>query len=246
MRAALSAEWLKLWSVASTWWTLAATIVTTVGGGVVMVLLVPGDTGHDLARSAVSGAVVGQAAVAGLGAAAIGDEYGSGLILATLVAVPRRGVLLSAKAAVLAFAILATGVLATATGIASAVLIRPGVPRPSLGTATNAILLTAVYLALIALLALGAAVASRSTASAATLTLGLLYLPPLLAASIADPSWQLRVQRVAPMSAGLAPPFGIGADRHHSASWSGVAIVAAWAAGALLVGCPVLRRRHSP
>ena len=241
MRAALHAEWTKQWSIASTWWVLAATIVVTAGGGAAMAALVHASTADDLARLGVSGALLGQAAVAGFGAAAIGDEYGSGLILNTLTAVPRRDILLAAKAAVVAGTVLTTGILATATSVLAAILIRPDAPEPGPGTATHAVLATAAYLALIALLALGTAAASRSTAAAATLTLGLLYLPPLLAASIGDPAWQLRIQRLAPMSAGLAPPIGGGMERHQLASWGGLGVVAVWAAAALAAGRQALR-----
>lgn len=243
MRAALHAEWTKQRSVASTWWSLGATLVATIGGGAAMTALVHADMGVDVARLAVSGALPGQAIVTVFGASAIGDEYRNGLILVTLAAVPRRDFLLAAKGMVLTGALLATVVLATSTNLVAAALISPDAPEPGLNTVVHAVLGTAVYLALVALFALGVATVSRSTATATGLTLGLLYLPPLLAALLGDPAWQLRVERFAPMSAGLAPPIGGGAGRHHLASWGGLGVVAVWAAVALLAGRQSLRRQ---
>ncbi|MFD0636746.1 ABC transporter permease [Catenulispora yoronensis] len=178
-----------------------------------------------------------------LGAATMGDEYRSGLIVATLTAIPRRGVLLAAKAIVLSGAVFATGLLASTTSILATALISPEASGPRLGPAAHATLATAAYLALIALLALGTAAASRSTAAATALTLALLYLPPLLAATVTNRTWQIRIQRFAPMSAGLAPPIGGEAGRHQLASWSGLGIVAAWALAALAFGGLALWRR---
>lgn len=243
MRAVLHAEWTKQRSIASTWWSLVATIVATTGGGAAMTALVHADTAAGLARLGMSGALLGQAVVAALGASTIGDEYANGLILTTLTAVPRRDVLLAAKAVVLVGTVLATAVLAASTSLLEAILIRPDAPEPHLSTAIRAVFGTAAYLALIALLALGAAAVSRSTATATGLTLGLLYLPPLLAALITDPAWQLGVQRFAPMSAGLAPPIGGGTGRQQLASLSGLGVVAVWAAAALVAGRQSLRRQ---
>ena len=224
MRAVLHAEWTKQRSMASTWWSLIATIAAITGGGAAMTALVHAGTGNGLARLAMSGALLGQAVVAVLGASAIGDEYGNGLILISLTAVPRRGILLAAKAIVLAGTVMAAATIAASASLVGAALIRPDGPDPRLSTAIRAILATAVYLVLIALLALGTAAASGSTATATALTLGLLYLPPLLAALIADPVWRLRVQRLAPASTSLG-------------------VAAVWAAMALVTGCRSLRRR---
>jgi ABC-2 type transport system permease protein len=241
MRAALRAEWSKQRSIASTWRALVATVVATVGGGAAMAALVHTDTADDFARWALAGAMLGQAAVAALGAAALGDEYGSGLILVTLTAVPRRDFLLAAKATVLAATVLTTGVLAAVVSLLAATSTSRDAPDLTASTAIRAVLAISVYLALIALLALGTAAVSRSTATATALTLALLYLPPLLAALIADPAWQLGIQHFTPMSAGLAPPIGAGAERHQPASWSGLGIVALWAAAALAAGRQALR-----
>lgn len=241
MRAALRAEWIKQRSIASTWWALAAMVVATVGGGAAMAALVRADTADDFARWALAGAMLGQAVAAALGAASMGDEYRSGLILITLTAIPRRDFLLAAKATVAAGTILVAGVFATAVSLLAATLTSRGAPHLTPSTALRAVLATTIYLALIALLALGAATAFRSTATATALTLALLYLPPLLAALIADPAWQLPIQHFAPMNAGLAPPIGPGAERHQPASWGGLGIVALWALAALAAGRQALR-----
>ncbi|NUR57675.1 MAG: ABC transporter permease subunit [Catenulispora sp.] len=225
----------------STWWSLIAAIIVTIGGGAAMSALVHADTADGLARLAMSGVLLGQAVVAALGAAAIGDEYANGLIVTTVAAVPQRGSLLAAKAVVLGGTVLAATIIAASASLSWAVLLTIDAPDPQPDTAIQTVLKTAASMALIALLALGTATVFRSTATATGLVLGLLYLPPLLAALIADPAWQVRVQRYAPMS-GVLTPIGNGTGRE-PASWSSVGVVATWAVAALGAGCHSLKRR---
>jgi ABC-2 type transport system permease protein len=74
--------------------------------------------------------------------------------------------------------------------------------------------------------------------------LGRLYLPPLFALLVPDP-WRTRIEQVAPLTAGLS----VEATRHLSSladrPWTGMAILAAWAAGSLLLGGTVLRARDA-
>jgi ABC-2 type transport system permease protein len=66
--------------------------------------------------------------------------------------------------------------------------------------------------------------------------LGLLYLAPLIAAVLPDPHWQRHLQQLAPMTAGLAIQATINLHTLPIGPWAGVGVLAAWAAGALLVG----------
>ncbi|GAB3683057.1 ABC transporter permease [Angustibacter aerolatus] len=101
----LRAEWLKLWSVRSTAWTLLATFVVTVG---ISMLAVWGtmqgvqdgqDVGpFDATSLTLAGLGFGQLAIAVLGAMVISTEYSTGGIRSTLTATPHRLRLLGAKA----------------------------------------------------------------------------------------------------------------------------------------------------
>ena len=95
---AMAAEWTKLWSVRSTLWTLVATGVAVmglcaIGTGTVS----PSDIIDDPTRRSLIGIFLGQLIFGVLGVLVMSAEYGTGTIRATLSAVPRRPVVLTAK-----------------------------------------------------------------------------------------------------------------------------------------------------
>ena len=213
MRRAIHAEWTKLRTVAAPRWLLLGGIALTVATGVV-----------DPARFTVTGVVIGQAPIAVLAVLAMSDEYGSGMIRATLTATPRRTTALAAKAIVLTGLVAVTGTVAL---LASSLVARHALPD---GSAFWSVL----YLTLTALLGLGIATVVRDSSASIGVVLGLLYLVPLLSRAIADPYWQGLIQRIAP---GLA--------LHQPTAGDGLAVTAAWAATALLTGAITLNRRDA-
>jgi ABC-2 type transport system permease protein len=110
----LLAEWTKLRSLRSTVWSLAVMVALTLGiTGLATALymgqwdsLPTADRKHLLADPIglilQPGASYGQIAVCVLGVMVIAGEYASGMIRASLLAVPRRTPMLAAKAAVFA------------------------------------------------------------------------------------------------------------------------------------------------
>ena len=112
---------------------------------------------------------------------------------------------------------------------------------PTLRAAAGSVL----YLALIALLSLGAATALRDSAVAITVVLGLLYIFPVLGDVILNPVWQHRVERWAPMNAGLAIQATRNLGTLPIGPWPGLGVLAAWAAAALLAGGLLLRLRDA-
>ena len=120
------AEWTKLRSLRSTWWTLALTTLLGLGFAVAVAASVGTD---DLAADTlgadpvalVLGATGLAALVLGvLGALQMSSEYASGTISVSLTAVPKRRPLLVAKAAVLV-AVVAPLALAVSWGRSSSV-----------------------------------------------------------------------------------------------------------------------------
>jgi ABC-2 type transport system permease protein len=83
---------------------------------------------------------------------------------------------------------------------------------------------------------------SRSTSIGSVL--GLLYLPPLLAAAVSGPL-QRHVRQIAPMTAGLAIQATSNLRSLPLAPWTGLEVLAAWATGSILIGALVLRRRDA-
>ena len=75
--------------------------------------------------------------------------------------------------------------------------------------------------------------------------LGLLYLFPVLTAVITDPHWQRHLERIGPMSAGLAIQATTGLRSLPLSPWAGLGVLAAWAATALLAGGLLLQLRNA-
>jgi ABC-2 type transport system permease protein len=209
----------------------------------------------DLTKLSFSGTELGQAVVAIVGVLAITGEYSTGMIRTTLTAAPRRTVMLAAKAAVVTALVLAAGAVAVLGSLLAGRLILPGhgyspahgylvlslADGPVLRAASGSVL----YLALIALLSLGIATAVRDTATAIGIVLGLLYLFPILALVVASPGWQRHLQQIGPMTAGLEIQASTGVRTLPISPWAGLAVLAAWAAAALLAGGVLLRLRDA-
>ncbi len=98
LRRAMAAEWTKFWSVRSTMWTLVATGVAVVGlCGLSTGTVSPSDIIDDPTRRSLIGIFLGQLIFGVLGVLVMSAEYGTGTIRATLAAVPRRPIVLTAK-----------------------------------------------------------------------------------------------------------------------------------------------------
>jgi ABC-2 type transport system permease protein len=251
----LHAEWTKLRTAGGTGWLLLAVVVLTTAVGAAVAGSVAchaaGGCGQDPAKLSLTGVYLGQAVAAILAVLAIGGEYGTGMIRLTFAAMPRRLGVLAAKAAVVTGLVLAAGTAASAGSVLAGQLILPGhgLPGPPLslgnGADLRAALGSALYLALIALLALGVATAVRDSAAAIGSVLGLLYLFPLLAATVTDPAWHRHLQQIGPMTAGLAIQATTGLNTLPISPWAGLGVLAAWAAAALLAGGLLLRLRDA-
>ncbi len=259
MSAALGAEWTKLRTVGETWWLTAGVIAVAIAASAAMVATThvsPGAPGGgpDPTKLALTGVDLAQAVVAVIAVLAIGEEYGTGMVRVSLAAVPRRHAMLGAKALAVAGITVAAAVLAVAGCVAVGGALLPSagidpahgggiVSITHAGTARAAVGAVA-YLVLIALLSLGIGAIVRDTAVATGCVLGLLYLPPLLALLLADP-WRRHIEQIAPMTAGLAVEATRRLGAQPDSPWGGLAILAAWAVGALVAGGAVLRVRDA-
>jgi ABC-2 type transport system permease protein len=257
MRHALHAEWTKLRTAPGTALLLAAAVVLTAGGSTLAAAIVkcPGSCSADTTKISLTGVMLGQAAVATLAMLAMSSEYSTGMIRVTLAAMPRRPALLAAKATVVTGVVLAAGAIAVGTSLLAGRLLEPGngftarngfaplslANGPTLRAAAGSVL----YLALVALLSLGAATALRDSAVAITVVLGLLYILPVLGNVVLNPVWQHRLERWAPMSAGLAIQATRNLRTLPIGPWAGLGVLGAWTAVALLAGGLLLRLRDA-
>jgi ABC-2 type transport system permease protein len=258
LREAVHAEWTKLRTVSSTGWLLLTAIVLIVGVSTLETAATkcPASCGEDTTKLSLTGILVGQAAVAVLAVLVMTGEYSSGMIRISLTAVPRRLTALAAKAIVLTGVVLTAGAVSVLGSVLAGRYLLPGNgftgangsvalslgAGPTLRAAAGSVL----YLALIALLSLGLATALRDSGASIAVLLGLLYIVPLFTELGAlDPRWEHRLQEWGPMTAGLAIQATRNLETLPIGPWPGLGVLAAWTAGALLVGGLLLRLRDA-
>jgi len=256
MRDAFHAEWTKLRTLASTYWLLSGTVILTVGVSTAVAATThnTSGSGQDLTKLSLTGVYVGQTLIAVLAVLAISEEFGTGMICATLTAIPRHLVLLSAKATNVACLAFVSGLVAIAGCLVAGRTVLPNdglnpahgyalvsiAHGPTLRAAAGSV----IYLVLIALLSLGVATAIRDTAVSIGAMLGLLYLPQLVAQVVNEPL-RRHIQQIAPMTAGLVIQSTTNLRSLPIAPWAGLGVLAAWAVTSLLIGGLLLRLRDA-
>ncbi|MEU0884371.1 ABC transporter permease [Lentzea sp. NPDC005914] len=258
MRLALRSEWTKIRTLTGPRWLLLAAIAATVALSVavtsVMTCAAAG-CGHDTTKLSLTGVQLGQALVVILAVLVISGEYSTGMIGISLTAVPRRAIVLTAKAITITGVVAGAGTIAVLGSLLAGRLILPshgftpahGYPPLSLadGPTLRATVGSILYLALIALLSLGVATIVRDSATSIGVILGLLYLVPVLAPVIGDPHWQRLLQQIGPMSAGLTIQATTDLHNLPITPWAGLGVLTAWATAALLAGTLLLRLRDA-
>jgi ABC-2 type transport system permease protein len=259
LRDALHAEWTKLRTVSGPAWMLLGIAVLTIAVSTAAVgathcphdLTCPVDT----TKLSLTGIQFGQAMVAILAVLMVSNEYSSGMMRVTLAAMPRRQAVLAAKAILLVALVLVAGAVAVVGSVLVGHLILPGhgftAARgfhpvwlsygPTLRAASGSVL----YLALIALMSLGVAVIVRDSAVSIGVVLALLYLFPIILAFIGNEHWQRRLERWTPTVAGLTIQDTTGLRGLAISPWSGLGVLAVWAAAAMLAGGLVFRFRDA-
>ncbi|MEY9967867.1 ABC-2 type transport system permease protein [Streptacidiphilus sp. MAP12-16] len=255
---AIHAEWTKFRTVAGMLWLVAAAALLTIGLGVAVDSSVTCPTTGcdvDTVKTSFTGIMLGQAIVAMLAVLAIGTEYSSGVIRTSLTATPQRLTGYIAKIIVVGAVTLAVAIVSVTGSLIAGRLILPtkgftaanGSALPSLtdGTVLRATLCAVLYLFLIALLSLGIAYVARESTAAIGIVLGLLYLFPIVAQVISNETWHKRLERLGPMTAGLAAQTTKNIAAQPITPWHGIGVVALWALGALLAGGTVLRMKDA-
>jgi ABC-type transport system involved in multi-copper enzyme maturation permease subunit len=249
----LRSEARKLHTVRSTWWLLLAGFTFTVATAALLGALLPAHlsvqqkTTIDAVRVSLGGLHLTQITAGLLGVLAITGEYSTGMIRATLTAVPQRRLLLAAKAVILTAAVAATAV---AGCLAAYLVFQAFLPaadplRSTLAApgAARAVTGAGLYLTVLALLGFGLGAALRSSAAAVAALFGLLFVPTLLTALLPQ-AWQNRIAGYLPMNAGDAI-YTTRSEAHMLAPWTGLAVFSAYAAIALAAGFILINRRDA-
>jgi ABC-type transport system involved in multi-copper enzyme maturation permease subunit len=248
----LRSEWTKLRTVRSTYWTLFVAAVLTVGLSALVCGIYTAQYAHvslkdratfDPISSSLVGGFLAQLPIAVLGVLVITNEYTSGMIRATLAAVPQRRTVLAAKAAVFAGVTLVVTTLSSfaAFFLGQAILSTKGIGA-SLGDpgALRTVVGTGLFLAVLGLLALALGTIIRRTAGAITAVVGMIFVLPVLAGLL--PGSMSGVQKFLPSNAGQALVAGTARGANELSPWVGFAVFCLYAvvalviAGAMLVG----------
>ena len=227
-----------------------------------------GGSGQSLQR-ALAGTLAGLIPLIVVAAMFITAEYRRGLIRVSLIAAPRRGRLLAAKA-------VAIGAVGFVAGLAAATLaLAAGAPRlrragglewpVSLLTEARMAAGTGALLAVAAVLALAIGTIVRRSALAVAVVIVVVVVPYLLAFGPLPGSqpqgsgpgggggWPLQITPAAAMSLQQAVPqfhqliavYPLQAGYYPLAPWAGLAVECAWAAAALALAYYLLRRRDA-
>jgi ABC-2 type transport system permease protein len=148
--------------------------------------------GFDATQNSLTGMIVVALTGGVFGALLITSEYSSGTIRTTLAATPKRPLLLATKVGVTAVLVaLFCEVLSLASFfLGQAILSAGGVPSASLASpgAARAVVLTGVFIALIALMSFGFGLIFRSTAASIAAFVGVIFVLPLVVHGISESS----------------------------------------------------------
>jgi hypothetical protein len=262
----LLAEWTKIRSVRSTVWTLLLFVVLTVGStaGLTVLTVANWNTPQSSARGHLAiladpvgfilgtGILLGQLTICVLGVLVITSEYSSGVIKATLLAVPRRLPMLAAKATVFAAMLIVLGelVMFGSFFVGSALLHSkvavalgdPGVTRAVVGAG--------LYLTVLGLFAMGIGGLIRHTAGAIGAVIGAVLVLPILT-SFLPGSWGAHVHGYLPEQAGsLIYQVGsaagqVGGPAQVLSAWQGFGVFCLWTAVLLGAAGYLLKRRDA-
>ena len=249
----LRSEARKLGTVRSTFWALAAAAAVNVVTAALLGALLPGHlSAHqkatiDSVRVSLGGLHLSQITIGLLGVLAVTSEYGSGMIRATLAAVPQRGLLLTAKALVLTAAAVTTGIAAClAAYLAFQAFLPVGdAMRTTLADleVLRAVIGAGLYLTVLALLGFGIGTILRSSTGAVAVLFGVLFVPTLLTALLPS-SWQDTLGPYLPMNAG-GTIYTVHPQAHTLGPWAGFGVFCLYAAAALAAGFVLIGRRDA-
>src|SRR6266576_2465147 len=242
----LRSEARKLATVRSTTWAVVAAAAFNVIIAALLGALLPGHlSAHqkatiDSVRVSLGGLHLSQIAIGLLGVLAVTSEYSSGMIRATLAAVPHRPLVLTAAVAVTCIAACLAAYLAFQAFLPAGDAMRttladPGAPRAVSGAG--------LYLTVLALLGFGLGAILRSSAGAVAVLFGMLFVPTLLVALLPS-SWQDTVGRYLPMNAGDTI-YTVRPESHMLQPWTGFGVFCLYAAAALAAGFVLIGRRDA-
>ena len=250
----LSSEWTKLRSVRSTYWTAGLAVLASIALSVIVCARTAYNINHgqqsldgfDPTLTSLDGLYIAQVAIGVLGVLTISGEYSTGMIRASLAAVPQRRAMLAAKGLVFAAVTLTIGeaMSFTAFGIGQAVLAHAhaGVSLSD-SSALRATAGGGLYLTTVGLLGFGLGAAIRHTAGALSAFFGTLFALTVVT-DLLPTSWRNDIINYLPANAGSQIITVI----HTSGAlgpWSGLGVLSLYALAALTAATILITRRDA-
>jgi ABC-2 type transport system permease protein len=248
----LRAEWIKFWTVRSTFWSTAMLFVLGAGLTTLVCGLAAGDiadgTAGDPPGAFITwGMMIAQVTAIVLGTMTVTSEYGTGMIRATLAAMPGRGEVLAAKALVVSATLFVVGTVTAFAGYVGGnwflnthgvgvALSDDGVLRSLFGSG--------LYVAGLGLLAAALGVLVRHTAAVLSSVLALVFVVGQMAWLLPG-AWGEWIAKVMPGNAGSGIAMAASFNPQLLAPWTGFAVFAGEVAILMTVALVVFRRRDA-
>jgi ABC-2 type transport system permease protein len=252
---ALRSEYTKIWSVRSTYWTLLALVVVCIGLCALITSLIashwnqvgqPGHPNFDATNTALGPLSLGMLVITVLGTLAITTEYSTGMIRTSLTAMPRRGVVYLAKAAVFGVITLIIGEVLSFIMffLGQALLHSTGrsVTLSDSGVIT-AVVGGGLFLTVCGLFAFGIGSIIRHTAGAIATSIGVLFVLPIVWNALPQ-SWQNDGFKFLPSSAGMSI-WRTRSQIYYYGRWTEFLIFVGYAAVLLVIGYILFKRRDA-
>jgi ABC-type transport system involved in multi-copper enzyme maturation permease subunit len=256
----LLSEWTKVRSVRSTVWSLGLFIVITVGLTVLFTWLTEANwsNGQNAGARAASvtadpvsfimgaGAGLGQLVICVLGALLITTEYSTGVIRASLLAVPRRVPMLAAKAVVFTILILIVAEIVCVSSFLAGSAILSSKISVTMGDhgVARAVIGSGLYLTAIGLLAMAVGLLIRHTAGSIATIIGIVLVLPILSGLLPG-SWGAHINAYLPEQAGTLIGQASRASGDLLGPWQGFGVLCLWVAVLMTIGIVLLKRRDA-
>jgi ABC-2 type transport system permease protein len=253
------AEWTKIRSVRSTVWTLILFVVITIGlTALFSWLSVSNWTGPNASSRDTSiiadpvgfifgaGIGLGQLTICVLGVLVITTEYSTGVIRASLLAVPRRWPMLAAKVTVFAVLILALAeIVAFVSFFLGSAILHSRVPV-AIGASgvLRAVIGAGLYLTVLGILALAIGGLIRHTAAAVSTAIGVVFVLPILT-SLLPGSWGAHINAYLPEQAGILVTHTHQVSGDLLTPWQGFGVLCLWTVVLLAAATWLLQRRDA-
>ena len=253
------AEWTKIRSVRSTVWTLVLFVIITVGLTALLTWLVVSHWSGARApgRNATTGADPvgfifgagighGQLTICVLGVLVISTEYSTGVIRASLLAVPRRLPVLAAKAVVFAVLLLVVSeIVAFCSFFVGSAILHAHIPVSLSGSGVpRAVAGAGLYLTVLGLLALAIGTMIRHTAGAISTIIGIVFVLPILSGLLPS-SWGAHINAYLPEQAGTLITHTHEQSGDLLSPWQGFGVLCIWTVLALAAAAYLLERRDA-